>query len=101
METGSDGPKPKKRRRFQIQPLPPDGKVQVRSRDSPAGTAFCKGRTFFDGVTCLNQKFGKVHVEGEDGLAVVNHDETPFEVHLFCERDAARVRGSDFGTESR
>src|SRR5215475_7239180 len=67
----------------------------MRPRGATAGSAFADGLTLLDGGSLLYQELREMHIQGEDGFAVIDHDQTAFEVHFANDGGAARVGGFD------
>ena len=75
--------------------MPSDAEMQMRASDATTRSTLRDRGTLVNGDALLDQKFRKMHVQSEDGLSVVNHDQAAFEVHGACDDDATGVGRPD------
>ena len=99
MRSGSCAlPKTQECRRFKVQVLPSHAEMQMWASEATARSTLRDGGTFVNGGALLDQKFREMHVQREDGLPVINHDEAAFEVHSLCDHDSTGVGCRDLCT---
>src|SRR5260370_7006091 len=83
MAAGSSAsPETQQCRRFEVSALPLHAKMQMRTSGAPTRSALRDGHTLIDGSALFDQKFREVHVQREDGLPMVDHDEAAFDVKV-------------------
>src|SRR5712671_3824884 len=80
---------------IQISALPADGDVEMGTGGSSRAAAQADGLAPLHAVALLHFELGQMQVEGEQSLAVVEHDKIALKIERPSQQDRALVHGGD------
>src|SRR5205807_1820524 len=80
---------------IQISALPADGHVEMGTSGSSRAAAQSDGLAALHVVALFHFEFGQMQVEGEQALAVIEHDEIALEIERPSEQHRAVIHGRD------
>jgi hypothetical protein len=75
--------------------LPAHSDVEMRARGAARAAAQRDDLPAFHRIAFFHFEFGKMHVDGEQALAVIEYDEVAFEIKRASQQDGAVIHGLD------